>query len=322
MPIHDQVASRFHLLDGISSLQEAMDDPEKDRRVREFMEPPAEHGPPAVVPTRDLAVDGPHGPVPVRVYGDDSGTGRPALLWIHGGGFMFGDLEMPEADWTAREVCARSGAVVVSVDYRLAVGGVCFPVPLDDCVAAARWLRDNAEELGVDPTRISVGGGSAGGNLSVATVLRLRDEDGWLPAALIPVYPVLHDALPEASPEVAALLDEVPPALRFTPEGTAGMNANYLGGQPADGYSFPALAELGGLGPTLLVTAEYDDLRTTGESFVDLLRAADVDVRHVQADGMLHGFLNLSATLDPVDAVLDQLSQTVSSSTIHAPLEN
>ena len=100
------------------------------------------------------------------------------------------------------------------------------------------------------------------------------------------------------------------------------MNANYLGGQPADGYSFPALAELGGLGPTLLVTAEYDDLRTTGESFVDLLRAADVDVRHVQADGMLHGFLNLSATLDPVDAVLDQLSQTVSSSTIHAPLEN
>ena len=322
MPIHDEVASRFHLLDGISSLQEAMGDPDKDRRVREFMEPPAEHRPPAVVPTRDLAVDGPHGPVPVRVYGDESGTGRPALLWIHGGGFMFGDLEMPEADWTAREVCARTGAVVVSVDYRLAVGGVCFPVPLDDCVAAARWLRDNAEELGVDPAHISVGGGSAGGNLSVATVLRLRDEDGWLPAALIPVYPVLHDALPEASPEVAALLDEVPPALRFTPEGTAGMNANYLGGRPADGYSFPALAELRGLGPTLLVTAEYDDLRTTGESFVDLLRAADVDVRHVQADGMLHGFLNLSATLDPVDTVLEQLSQTVSSANIHAPLEN
>ena len=149
--------------------------------------------------------------------GDEAGTGRPALLWIHGGGFMFGDLEMPEADWTAREVCARTGAVVVSVDYRLAVSGVHHPVPLDDCVAATRWLRDHTAELGVDPTRISVGGGSAGGNLSVATVLRLRDEDGWLPAALIPVYPVLHDALPAASPEVAALLDEVPPALRFAP---------------------------------------------------------------------------------------------------------
>ena len=71
---------------------------------------------------------------------------------------------------------------------------------------------------------------------------------------------------------MATLLDEVPPALRFTPQGTAGINANYLGGQPADGYSFPALADLTGLAPTVLVTAEYDDLRTTGEAFVELLR--------------------------------------------------
>ena len=86
MPIHDEVASRFPLLDGIASLHEAMADPEKDRRVRAFMEPPLD--PPAVVPTRDLAVEGPHGPVPVRVYGDpadsEADTGRPALLWIHG----------------------------------------------------------------------------------------------------------------------------------------------------------------------------------------------------------------------------------------------
>jgi acetyl esterase len=304
VPIHDEVASRFHLLEGINSLQEAMGDPEK-----EFLEPP--HDAPVPVPTRDLAVDGPHGPVPVRVYGSEHGSDRPALLWIHGGGFMMGDLDMPEAEWTAREVCARTGGVVLSVDYRLAVGGVHHPVPLDDCVAATRWLRDHAEELGVDPARISVGGASAGGNLATATVLRLRDEDGWQPAALIPVYPVLHPELPPPSPEVAALLADVPPALRFTPEGTAGMNANYLGGQPATGYSFPALAELSGLAPTVLVTAEYDDLRTTGESFVDLLRAAGVEVRHVQADSMLHAFLNLSSSLGPVDDVLDLMARTV-----------
>jgi acetyl esterase/lipase len=313
MPIHDEVAARFPLLEGISSLQEAMADPEKDRRVREFMEP--RYDPPTTVPTRDLTVDGPHGPVPVRVYGDPDGLGgpdgRPALVWIHGGGFMFGDLDMPEADWTAREICSRTGAVVVSVDYRLAVGGVHHPVPLDDCVAAARWLLDHCDELDVDPARISLGGGSAGGNLSVATALRLRDEDGWQPAALVPVYPVLHPELPAPSPEVAVLLDEVPPALRFTPEGTAGMNANYLGGQAADGYSFPALAELAGLAPTLVVTAEYDDLRTTGEAFVDQLRVAGVEVRHVQADSMLHGFLNLSASLGPVDDVLDLMARTV-----------
>jgi acetyl esterase/lipase len=261
----------------------------------------------------------------VRVYGDDLGADRPALLWIHGGAFMFGDLDMPEADWTSREVCARTGGLVVSVDYRLAIGGVHHPVPLDDCVAATRWLRDSADELGVDRARITVGGGSAGGNLAVATALRLRDEDSWLPAALIPVYPVLHPALPEPSPEVAALLDEVPSALRFTPGGTAGINANYLGGQAADGYSFPALADLTGLAPTLLVTAEYDDLRTSGESFVELMRAAGGDVRLVQADSMLHGFLNLSATLEPVDAVLDLVSETVATSTTsgsHVPMEN
>ena len=155
-----------------------------------------------------------------RVRPTSAGTGRPALLWLHGGAFMFGDLDMPEADWTAREICARAGAVVVSVDYRLAVGGVHHPVPLDDCVAATRWLRDHAAELGVDPDRISVGGASAGGNLATATVLRLRDEDGWQPAALIPVYPVLHAALPgRRRAEVAALLDEVPPAAPVHPGG-------------------------------------------------------------------------------------------------------
>ena len=151
MPIHDEVASRFQLLDGINSLQEAMGDPEKDARVREFMEPP--HDPPAAVPTRDLTVDGPHGPVPVRVYGDADRRVRPAgaALDPRRRRSCSATSTMPEADWTAREICARTGGVVVSVDYRLAVGGVHHPVPLDDCVAATRWLRDHAAELGVDP---------------------------------------------------------------------------------------------------------------------------------------------------------------------------
>jgi len=307
VPIHDELTARFGLLEGIESPMHATSAPELDRRMREYMEPPL--GPAPDVPTRDLTVDGPHGPVPVRIYGP--GSGGPAFVWIHGGAFMFGDLDMPEADRTAREVCARSGALVVSVDYRLAVGGVHHPVPLDDCVAVVRWVRDAAAVLGIDPGRISLGGGSAGGNLAVAAALRLRDEDGWQPLALVPVYPVLHDVLPEPTPEVAAALGEIPAALRFTPQDTAGINANYLGGQPADGYAFPALADLAGLAPTLLVTAEYDDLRSTGESFVVLLQQAGVDVRHVQADGMLHGFLNLSAELAPVDEVLDLMSAAV-----------
>ena len=312
MGIHPAFADRFYLLEGIPSLQAAMADPELDRRMREYMEPPL--GPAPDAATRDLTVNGPHGPVPVRVYEPaNTNAGRPALLWLHGGAFMFGDLDMPEADLTAREICTRAGAVVVSVDYRLAVGGVHHPVPLDDCVAAARWLRDSAADLGVGPGRIHLGGASAGGNLATATVLRLRDEDGWQPARLVAVYPVLHPELPAPSAEVAEALDQVPPVLRFTPEATAGINANYLGGPPslADGYSFPALADVTGLCQTLLVVAEYDDLRTTGEAFGDQLAAAGVDVRLVLADGVLHGFLNLSADVEPVDRILAMMATTV-----------
>jgi acetyl esterase len=322
MPVHDAVASRFHLLEGIPSLQAAMADPEMDRRVREFMAPPVD--PAADVPTRDLTVDGPHGPIPVRVYGDPAGSGRPALLWMHGGAFMMGDLDMGEADRTGREVCARAGAVVVSVDYRLAVGGVHHPVPLDDVVATARWLRDSAAELGVDPDRLTIGGASAGGNLATAAVLRLRDEDGWLPAGLIPVYPVLHSQLPAPSAELEARLAEVPPMLSFTPEATAGINMNYLGGPlgTADGYAFPALADVTGLCPTLLINAEYDDLRASGEAFTVQLTEAGVPVRQWLAVGMLHGFLNLSASLEPVEAALALMSDAVSTSTTLVPLEN
>ena len=230
---------------------------------------------------------------------------------MHGGGFMMGDLEMPEADWTVAgdlrpHRCGRRQRRLPARRRRRALPGAARRLRGRGPLAARQRL-----ELGVDPTRITIGGASAGGNLAVATTLRLRDEDGWQPAALVPIYPVLHDVLPTPTPEVAAALDEVPPALRFTPEGTGFMNANYLGGHPADGYSFPTHADLAGLAPTLLVTAEYDDLRTTGEVFADQLRAAGVDVRLVQADGMLHGFLNLSSTLGPVDDVLRLMADRV-----------
>ena len=110
-------------------------------------------------------------------------TARPCLVWAHGGGFLGGDLDMREADWTAREVCVRAGAVVVSVDYRLAVDGVCYPVPHDDTVAAIAWVRDNADGARAStPTASSVGGASAGANLTAGAVLKLRDRDGWLPS--------------------------------------------------------------------------------------------------------------------------------------------
>jgi acetyl esterase len=313
MPLHPAYVERFPLLDGIDSFEQLMGDPALEERFHTFMQW-RDAAPPPDVATADTAVPGPHGPVPVRSYSPDGdGSSRPCLVWMHGGAFMMGDLDMPEADRTAREVCARAGAVVISVDYRLAVGGVHHPVPLDDCVAVVRWVRDTAASLGVDAERIAVGGASAGGNLATGAVLRLRDDDGWQPSWLIPAYGVFHPVLPRGSAELDALMSVAPDLLRFTPEQTAGITANYVGGpvETADGYAMPALADLAGLCPTLMVDAEYDDLRSSGELFAAALAAAGVDVRRHVAPGMMHGFVNLPAEIEPVGEVFQLIAETV-----------
>jgi acetyl esterase len=273
---------------------------------------PSGYDAPAVTAWKDEA-PGPHGPVPVRVYARDLAGDAPCLVWLHGGGFKHGDLDMPEADWVARELASRAGIVVVSVDYRLCVNGVTYPVPHDDAVAAVRWARENAQSLGTDAGRISVGGASAGANLAAGAVLKLRDADGWQPAQLILAYPVAHTVLPPLSASLAALMADVPNILRFPPALTRALNLNYLGGpvSGADGYAFPALAALEGLCPVLIMNAEYDDLRPSGEAFAAALAVAGVDVRQVQVKTMLHGFLNLPATVEPVSVALDLMARTV-----------
>ena len=316
MPVHSAVAANFHLLDGIPSFEAALADPVLRARLDEFR---AHRGapPPPDVAVRDDSLPGPHGPVPVRIYEPPAGGAgdgaRPCLVWMHGGAFRSGDLDVPEADWTARHVAERAGAVVVSVDYRLAVGGTTYPVPHDDVVAAVRGVRDLAAALGVDPARIAVGGASAGGNLAAGAALRLRDEDGWVPARLVLAYAVAHAVLPPATDELEALMAEVPVVLRFLPEDRRRITEGYVGGPVslADGYAMPAGADVAGLCPVLLLNAEYDDLRTSAEAFAAQLARAGVDVRQVLVRGALHGFLDLPADLEPVDRALELIAAAV-----------
>jgi acetyl esterase/lipase len=310
MPIHPDVAARFPLLDGLSSLHEAYTTPAGLAQIQRYETWEPEVGPPDVA-TRDDVVPGPHGPVPVRIYTPERPSGA-GLVWAHGGGFLGGDLDMREADWTARELCARAGAVVVSVDYRLAVGGVCYPVPHDDAVAAVAWTRDQVAALGIDPARISIGGASAGANLTAGAALKLRDRDGWVPAALLLAYPALHAAIPAPSPALAATLAELPPLFQPRPGGGNPLSENYLGGplSKADGYAFPAHAVLEGLCPTVVVNAEYDNLRASGEAFTAALAVAGVDVRQVTVPGLLQG-LNQPAELEPVGRCLDLMAEVV-----------
>jgi acetyl esterase len=313
VPIHPDIAARFPLLAGLSSLHEAYTTPAGLAQIRQYESWEPVTGPPSV-DIRDDAAPGPHGPVPVRIYTPavEGGT-RPCLVWAHGGGFIGGDLDMREADWTAREVCARAGAVVVSVDYRLAVDGVCYPVPHDDTVAAVCWVRDSAAELGIDAERISIGGASAGANLTAGAALKLRDREAWVPAALVLVYGAFHALTPPPGPSLAARLAELPPLFRQREGESNPLNENYVGGPltSADGYAFPAGAVLSGLCPTLLLNAEYDHLRASGEAFTAALALAGVNVRQVTVRGLLHGFLNQPAELEPVGRALDLIAATV-----------
>jgi acetyl esterase/lipase len=320
VPIHPAVAARFPLLDGLTSMREAYRTPEGLARIREYEDWEPVVGAPEVG-TREDTAPGPHGPVPVRIYEPAvDGADRPCLVWLHGGGFLGGDLDLREADWTAREICARAGAVVVSVDYRLAVDGVCYPVPHDDTVAAITWVRDNAATLGVDPARIAVGGASAGANLTAGAVLKLRDRDGWVPQTLVFAYGVAHPVLPPPSRALAAALTELPPVLAPPAAGERDdvITLNYLGGplSSADGYAFPALGVLEGLCPTLVINAEYDRLRASGEAFAAALALAGVDVRQVLVPGVLHAFLNQPAEVEPVGRCLDLIAATVSGATM------
>ena len=255
----------------------------------------------------DRRIEGPHGPVPLRIYRpepgwvapfpspDDDGR-RAGLVWYHGGAFVAGDLDMPEADAVARGLVTRTGATVVSVLYRLCNDGATHhPVPHDDACAAFRWTAAHAAGLGIDPARLAVGGASAGGCLAAGVALRGRD-DGAAPWQALLAYPVVHaEHWPASSEELAARLEEMPQVLRFPADVVTVMNANLLGGPVRDVpvYAFPGeAADLGGYPPTYIENCENDDLRASGEAFARRLAAAGADVECVTCAGVPHGHLN------------------------------
>ncbi|MET9971445.1 alpha/beta hydrolase, partial [Streptomyces sp. NPDC006356] len=315
MPVDPQIAAVFPLLEGITSYRDAEADSDKRARLVAAFTPEPGYEPPSCG-VRDVEAPGPHGPVPLRIHTPENGSRlpRPGLVWAHGGGFVFGDLDMPEADMVAREVCHRADAVVLTVDYRLAVDGVTYPVPHDDMVAAWRWAARTAPELGVDHSRLALGGASAGGNLAAGAALRLRDEgDPVRPFRLLLAYPVVHRRLPPLPEELRVRMTDVPRLFRFLPEDVEDISRHYLGDQasPEDtarGYAMPAEADLTGLPPTVIITSEYDDLRASAEAFATQLSRAFVPTRVVMERGVLHGHLNRDPRTAGTDHSLDLLA--------------
>src|SRR5215475_14080872 len=234
---------------------------------------------------RDLTVAGPGGDIAVRVYrpADDPAADRPLILYIHGGGFVWGDLRL--SDWMCSSVAVRVGAVVVSVDYRLAPLHP-FPAAVDDCYAALAWAADNAAHLGAaTPPRIGVMGESAGGNLSAVMCLLARDRGG---------PPISHQALLYPATDMTRVPQAPAWSLIISGPDMHAFRRMYLGdADPADPRVSPLrAADLTLLPPALVQVAEHDLLREDGVRYAAALRSAAVPVRFTEYVGMPHGYLN------------------------------
>ena len=252
---------------------------------------PADSGDDVVI-TRDLTVEGRHGPISARLYHPKKHEAGPGFLWLHGGGFIGGDLDMPEADWVSRSL-AGEGFTVVSGDYTKCLEGIHYPVPNDDVLDLWRWTAEHVVELGIDPAHLHLGGASAGGALAASVAKRLRDGGGPDPRSVVLVYPVLHYDLVEPQGELRDTLREHADEV-FAQDLTRSLSDNYLGGPTPrnDPYAFPANGELSGLPPTYVLNSEIDSLRASGEAYADGLWRAGVEARVEYEAGTVHGHLN------------------------------
>ena len=246
----------------------------------------------AVAQVIDRTIPGPDGELPVRIYTPEGSGPFPGLAWFHGGGWVVGDLD--SADSAARNLCAGADCVVVSVDYRLAPETK-FPGPAEDCYDATQWLAANATALNVDPGRIAVGGDSAGGNLAAAVSLMSRDRGGCSLSFQLLVYPVTDRDVDNGSYRDNA------DGYQLTRDGMIWYWDHYLAdaADAANPYAAPLqAADLSGLPPALVLTAEYDPLRDEGEAYAAALQAAGVPTECIRYDGLIHGFFGMFAAVD------------------------
>lgn len=246
---------------------------------------------------RDIAIPGPAGSMPARIY--DSRTDRgpgPVMVFYHGGGFVIGSL------YTYEPYCAEVARLldlpVISVDYRLSPEFP-FPSPAEDCEAATRWIAGSPEVLGLQVTGLITSGDSAGGNLAIVTTMALRDKPAAVPVLVQhPIYPVVTlDPDWPSMREFASgylLTDE---AMAYFSEGHAA--------SPGDYRSEPLNFPQEGMPPSLVTTASLDPLRDQGLAYVEKLKQAGVRVEHRSAEGNIHGHINIRQAIPSVQADIE-----------------
>ena len=267
------------------------------RDVRAAMRQPQ----PIVAEVRNLSAGGPHGPIPLRLYRSRAAAGggtQPVLVYFHGGGWVFGDIETH--DNLCRSLANSADCTVISVDYRLAPEHK-FPAAVDDCWAATTWVADRAADLAVDPRRMAVGGDSAGGNLATV-VSRLAVANGS-PTIVhqVLLYPTVdlgftHDSFRRAGT-----------GYNLTSTAMLWFRDHYLRDlrDVADWRASPLRADdLSKLPPAFIATAGCDPLCDEGQAYAELLEKSGVPVTFRHFPGQMHGFATMSGYLQAADQVI------------------
>ncbi|WP_433504303.1 alpha/beta hydrolase [Pseudonocardia halophobica] len=261
-------------------------------------------GEPEPIAVDERRITGPASQIPVRIYTPDGDGPKPLVVYFHGGGWVIGDLDI--VDRPLRSIANRSGAVIVSVDYRLAPEHVA-PAAFDDCYAATVWAAENAAELGADPNRLIVAGDSAGGHLAASVAQAAKDRGGPAIAAQLLLYPVTDFDFSTPSYEENA------DGYLLTRGAMEWFWAHYLGAQSDDlDYLCPGRREdVSGLPPAYVATSEFDPLRDEGENYARKLEAAGVPVTLKRFDGMLHDFLWTLGATPSGAGIIDEIADAV-----------
>lgn len=266
--------------------------------------PASQPEPPAIASAEPLVIPGPAGDIPARLYKPltlrQSGGLSPCLVFFHGGGWVIGNLD--SHDVACRTLADEGQLIVISVDYRLAPEHK-FPAAVEDAIAATEWIAGNARELGVDASRIVVGGDSAGGNLTAVVAIHARDTGVKL-AGQVLIYPATDFAMTHPShsePETSAILTHT--VIRW-------FRDHYLGGvsDGEDWQASPARADnLAGLPPAFVLTAGADPLRDEGDEYARRLEEAGVTVTYQTYPGQFHGFITMGKILPKANAALREI---------------
>ena len=283
-------------------------DPAEARRLyaagTEIFAPPT----PALRSVENRTIPGDTTDVPVRVYtpeAEEGPNGLPLLIFLHGGGWVFGDLDTHDA--MCRILAHEAACLIVSVDYRLAPEHI-FPAGLEDCSTVLDWAAAHADSIGGDPARIAVGGDSAGGNPAAALCQVVRDKGGPPLVFQLLIYPATDFTADMTSPRSnAAGFGLSDPAIEW-------MRDCYLTDRfdATDSRASPAMAkDLSGLPPALVQTAEFDPLHDEGQAYAEALAAAGVIARHIDYPGMIHGFMRMGALVDDAAVAIEDAAEVL-----------